>query len=171
MPGTPTYPQRRHQRLADYDYKTPGYYFVTTCIQDRLPLLCSVLDGTMRPGPAGELAHDAWQIIADTHRGIAIDIDVALPDHVHAVIVLEDELHRTLGLTDVVHRYKSLTTKRYAQAVRTQGWPPFAGKLWREGFYDHVIRDEADLNAVRRYIDGNVQKWELVHGRTEESFD
>jgi REP element-mobilizing transposase RayT len=167
MPNNPTYPQRQHPRLAGYDYGTPGYYFVTICIQDRLPLFGSVVDAAMCLSSAGELARDGWRVITQLHPGIAIDVDIALPDHVHAIVVLEDDPRRTLDLPDVVHRYKSLTTKRYAQAVRELGWEPFAGRLWQESFYDHVIRDDADLDAVRRYIAGNGQVWEVKRSKVE----
>ena len=29
------------------------------------------------------------------------------------------------------------------------------GKLWQRNYYDHIIRDEADLNKIRMYIEGN----------------
>lgn len=36
----------------------------------------------------------------------------------------------TLSLPDIVHRFKSLSTARYRQGVKTQGWQPFPGRLW-----------------------------------------
>jgi REP element-mobilizing transposase RayT len=161
MSGTPTYRQRRHHRLAGYDYTTPGYYFVTICIHDRLPLFGSIGGGALHPSPAGDMVRAAWHQIADLHPGIAIDIDRTMPDHVHSIVVLEDDRRRTLSLPEVVHRYKSLTTKYYARAVRDRGWPRFHGKLWQEDFFDHVVRTDPELDAVRQYIDGNVERWLL----------
>ncbi|MDP2673948.1 MAG: transposase [Dehalococcoidia bacterium] len=66
----------------------------------------------------------------------------------------------TLSLPDVVHRFKSLTTARYRQAVRDQGWPPFAGRLWQRNYYEHVIRGEDELDRVRQYIAENPLRWD-----------
>jgi REP element-mobilizing transposase RayT len=48
-----------------------------------------------------------------------------------------------------------MTTNAYIRGVKTQGWAPFDGKLWQRGYYDHIIRDDAVLNRIRRYIDQN----------------
>jgi REP element-mobilizing transposase RayT len=167
MSQTPSYPQRRHPRLADYDYMTPGYYFVTICTHHRLPLFGSIPAGTMHLSPAGKMAQDAWDDLAALHLGVAIDTDVVMPDHLHAIVVLVDDPHRTLSLPAVIHRYKSLTTKRYAHAVRAEGWPRFAGKLWQESFYDHVIRQDGELDEVRRYIAENALRWEVRRSQAE----
>jgi len=65
-----------------------------------------------------------------------------------------------LSLPDVVHRLKSLTTARYRREVRESGWQPFAGRLWQRNYYEHVIRDEDDLDRVRRYIAEDPLRWE-----------
>ncbi len=57
-----------------------------------------------------------------------------------------------LSLADVVARFKTMTTRRSAQGVRHAGWPPFPGRLWQRNYFEHVIRDEPDLDRIRRYI-------------------
>jgi len=37
--------------LEGYDYTAPGFYFVTLCIQDRLPVLGRVNGGEMQLSP------------------------------------------------------------------------------------------------------------------------
>ena len=36
---------------------------------------------------------------------------------------------------------------------------PFAGRLWQRNYYEHVIRDEEDLNHIREYIGNNPALW------------
>jgi REP element-mobilizing transposase RayT len=31
--------------------------------------------------------------------------------------------------------------------------------VWQRGFYEHVIRNEADLDRIREYIADNPRKW------------
>ncbi len=65
----------------------------------------------------------------------------------------------TMSLADVVHRFKTLTTKRYIDGVKQRGWSPFPGKLWQRNYYEHIIRNETDLNGIRRYIVDNPAGW------------
>lgn len=44
--------------------------------------------------------------------------------------------------------------------VRDEDWPRYHEHLWQRAFYDHVISDERDLNAIREYILGNPIRWE-----------
>ena len=64
-----------------------------------------------------------------------------------------------MSLADVVHRFKTLTTKRYIDGVKQRGWPRFPGKLWQRNHYEHIIRDDTDLNVLRRYIVDNPARW------------
>jgi len=64
-----------------------------------------------------------------------------------------------LSLSDVVHRLKTMTTKRYVDGVKQNGWPRFNRKLWQRGFYEHIIRNENELTQIREYITNNPQNW------------
>jgi putative transposase len=64
-----------------------------------------------------------------------------------------------LSLPDVVHRFKSFTTAQYQSGVQQSNWPPFSGKFWQSNYYEHIIRDESELHAIREYIRYNPIKW------------
>lgn len=59
----------------------------------------------------------------------------------------------------IIQAFKSLTTNAYIAGVHEQGWPPFEKRLWQRNYHEHIIRDEADLFAIRQYIDSNPLKW------------
>jgi len=40
-------------------------------------------------------------------------------------------------------------------------WKPFEKKLWQRNYYEHVIRNEEDLEKIRSYIELNPLKWAL----------
>jgi putative transposase len=63
----------------------------------------------------------------------------------------------TLG--DIVGAFKSLTTNAYIRGVRELGWPPFDKRLWQRNYYEHIVRNERGLNAIRRYIHDNPARW------------
>jgi REP element-mobilizing transposase RayT len=64
-----------------------------------------------------------------------------------------------MSVGDVVHRFKTMTTKRYADAVRLLGWPAFRGRLWQRNYYEHIVRDDAAMERIRRYIGDNASRW------------
>ena len=53
-----------------------------------------------------------------------------------------------------------MTTARYADGVKQDDWPPFHRRLWQRNYYEHVIRDEDDLDRIRRYIEENPLRWD-----------
>ena len=65
------------------------------------------------------------------------------------------------GLSDVIGAYKSLTTAEYARRVTADGWPSFPGRLWQRNYYEHVVRNEDDMERIRAYIHDNPLKWEM----------
>jgi len=69
-------------------------------------------------------------------------------------------ISKPLSLPDVVHRFKTLATKLYIDGVKKNNWPPFPGKLWQRNYFEHIIRNEYDLNRIREYIINNPSQWE-----------
>ncbi len=54
-----------------------------------------------------------------------------------------------------------MTTKRYVDGVKYSDWPPYIKRLWQRNYWEHIIRNERALDAVRRYIADNPQRWDL----------
>jgi REP element-mobilizing transposase RayT len=52
-----------------------------------------------------------------------------------------------------------MTTNAYIRGVRDDGWPSFDGRLWQRNYYEHVVRDGADLARIRAYIERNPARW------------
>jgi REP element-mobilizing transposase RayT len=155
-----SYPDRKQQRLAGYDYASAGFYFVTVCIQNRLPLLGRIVSGRMDRSPAGDLVARCWEEAGERYPGVGIDTLMVMPDHCHAIVSLAGD---GASLSDVIHHVKARSTAQYALRVRDSGWAPFPSTLWQKGFYDHVIRSEKELNEKREYSLQNPLRWSLVH--------
>ena len=65
----------------------------------------------------------------------------------------------TLG--DIVNWFKTMTTNEYIRGVKQNKWPPFAEKLWQRNYYEHIIRNEEELNHIRQYIAENPLNWRI----------
>jgi REP element-mobilizing transposase RayT len=59
------------------------------------------------------------------------------------------------SLGAIVGQFKSLTAKRINERRSTPGAP-----VWQRNYYEHVIRNEKALNAIRRYVLGNPLLWD-----------
>ena len=64
-------------------------------------------------------------------------------------------------LRRVMQWFKTMTTNEYIRGIKQNGWQPFTGKLCQRNYWEHIIRDENDLNHYREYIINNPLKWEL----------
>jgi putative transposase len=153
-----TYPIRRSQRLEDFDYSSTGYYAVTVCVQDRIPLFGYVRAGVMHLSPAGAAIETLWHQIAIRFPGVICDAVMVMPDHLHAILALDGN---TPSLSVILQWFKGQSTARYVRGVQDEHWMRFSGQLWQPGFYDRVIRKDEGLNAVRAYIATNPERWEM----------
>jgi putative transposase len=86
-------PERHHRRsirLAHYDYRQNGAYYVTICAHDRECLFGEITDGMMRPNAFGEIVLDCWAAIPDHFPHVDVDAFVVMPNHVHGIMVIGD---------------------------------------------------------------------------------
>ena len=61
----------------------------------------------------------------------------------------------------IVKWFKTQTTNEYIKGVKHEKYPPFEKHLWQRGYYEHIIRNQQDLDEIRRYIENNPAKWVL----------
>ncbi|MGQ0604388.1 MAG: hypothetical protein ACT4QE_22125 [Anaerolineales bacterium] len=61
---------------------------------------------------------------------------------------------------DIVGAFKSITTDEYIVGVKQHGWLRFDRRLWQRNYYEHIVRDEADLTRIRDYIRYNPAHWD-----------
>lgn len=153
----------RRMRLKDYDYCTPSYYFVTVCTHNRSSYLGHITNNTIHLTKAGEMVTTCIRNVTDHFADISIDSFVVMPNHLHIMIGiavrLTDDDSRT-NLSHVVQWLKMTTHRLYSEGVRREGWPPYQGKVWQEGFHDHIIRNDRELEILRDYIARNVERWD-----------
>ena len=156
--NVPQFPQRKPNRLVEYDYSQEGLYFVTICTENRKELLSKITIG-VGSKPRVELSFIGKEVkntidyINQNYPGIKIENYVIMPNHVHILVEIE-EIENKISLDDVIGRLKSFTTKRFNQLIRSKN-----SVLWQRSFYDHVIRDQDDCANVQEYIDLNPQLW------------
>lgn len=150
-------------RIKEYDYRSPGYYFVTICTHARHHYFGRIHGGEVILTEPGEMVRDCINTIPDRFENTTIDCFVVMPNHVHILIGLVVRLEDTpevTNLIDVMQWFKSTTHRRYTDCVRKLGWLGYDGKVWQEGYHDHVVRNERQLEILRSYVASNPANWE-----------
>ena len=179
MKYDPNKHHRRSIRLKGYDYTKAGAYFITICTWQREHLFGDIVNGEMQLSRYGETVRFNWDILPKRYRNVELDAFIIMPNHIHGIIVLKDnaldgagleslsvkkdkfsvkpaptksKLH---GLSEIVRGFKTFSARRINQIRRMTGV-----SVWQRGYYEHIIRNEESLMAIREYIINNPLGWE-----------
>jgi putative transposase len=176
----PNQHRRQSIRLRGWDYTTPGAYFITICTHRRESLLA---DTRLKA-----IVENAWLAVPGhpQARHVLLDEWVVMPNHLHGILILTDDGKGEVGTVGawlfdgaafckatrapiclaptgrlkpgsigaIVGNFKSLTARRINALRRISGGP-----VWQRGYYDRIVRDERELNAIRAYIHDNPRRW------------
>ena len=173
-------PQRKPNRIENYDYSQQGAYFITICTQDRRKILSKISVGTPLPGcpektyiedghprtgvPTiellwhGKIADQYIRQLDGFYEHISVDKYVIMPDHIHLLMTIQETSgHPGRGVptrTSVIARFVG-TFKRFCNKE-------YGENIWQSRYYDHVIRNQQDYNEVWEYIENNPRKWAMM---------
>src|SRR5258708_26515692 len=81
---------RRSIRLRDYDYTSPGAYFITICTQDRKPIFGEIVNNEMQLNELGESLQLIWNTLPERFSNLELDHFVIMPDHIHGIIIIKE---------------------------------------------------------------------------------
>jgi REP element-mobilizing transposase RayT len=117
----------RPRRLNGFSYVGVHRYFLTFCTFDRR---CVLSDAE-----TAEMVRTQLRRSSEDH-GIAVSAYCAMPDHIHLLAA---------GLTDQsnVKHFIERSKQHTGFAFKHQT----GERLWQEGYYDHVLREEDDRFA------------------------
>lgn len=161
--------QRQTARLPGYDYSQAGGYFVTICAYKRIPIFGNIVLGKVVLNDCGKTVADSWLETNDIRPQIEICDFIVMPNHLHGVVMIRPDCRGTQmrarpvekfgsptsdSISSIIRGFKSATTKRINELRQSPGLP-----VWQRNYYEHVIRDEADMSRVCEYIGQNPARW------------
>jgi putative transposase len=152
---------RRSIRLKEYDYSQSGEYFVTICTHNRECLLGEIVDEEMKLSSIGEIVQRCWEEIPKHFPNVELDAFVVMPNHVHGIIINDESCRgevtsplRKPTLGNIVAYFKYQSTKLINEMNGTTG-----DRFWQRNYFEHVIRDDKDLQNIQDYITSNPLDW------------
>lgn len=179
----------RHSiRLPNYDYSQPGAYFVTIVTWHRECLFGEIVAGEMRLNKFGEIVRWKWLELPKRLGFIELGAFIVTPNHFHSILIIHETVGAThqgldkarlsnVSLSDVtidsidgsplphgpkpaslgaiIAQFKSRVTKRLWKIPSLKGTP-----IWQRNYYEHIIRNERDLQNKATYIEANPMLWD-----------
>jgi putative transposase len=133
----------------------------------------------------GHIANECWQDIPFHFTNVEAESWVIMPNHVHGIItILEDELlPGSRGTISGLRQQDRAPTIDLSTSSKEIFGKPAPGSLatiirtymaavsrlakrslgmtniWQRNYYEHIIRNEHELNEISNYISNNPQTW------------
>lgn len=132
----------------------------------------------------GRIIEEEWNELPVRYPNVDTDAFTVMPNHIHGIIWIRDDVVEaplasvqesgrgdpcgrpwagtrpapTIG--DIVGGFKSLTSVEYIRFQKSNNQKYVHFKLWQRNYWERVIRNERELDAVRHYIKDNPLKGE-----------
>ena len=167
-------PVRKPIRLKNYDYSSPGAYFITVCTREKRCILSSIAappgggvgEGLAPPAViltgTGSLIEKQLLRLPKRFPDLTLDRYVIMPNHIHLLLTIKSGAGGAGGaspspttksdVAGAIGAFKSLCTHEWHRMG-------FTGPLWQRSFYDHIVRNEAEYREIAEYIDANPARW------------
>ncbi len=151
------HPNRKQNRLADYDYSRPGAYFITICTKDRKNIFSTIVGADAHIGPQVLLTSKGTVVEKYIKTIPGIGDYVIMPNHVHMILhisatnIVQGPMWASAPtrafVPSLVRSFKTLVSKELGQSI------------WQRSYYDHIIRDQHDYVVKTQYIKENPARW------------
>jgi REP element-mobilizing transposase RayT len=134
----------------------------------------------MRLNETGCAVMHAWDDLPNHYLHAALDAFTMMPNHVHGIVILTDNndpgliFHsvgagfepaptRTVsnnpmprhGLPEIIRAFKTFSARQINVLRKTPGTP-----VWQRNYYEHIVRNDDELNRIRQYIADNPLTWQ-----------
>lgn len=179
---------RRSIRLKGYDYSQEGAYYVTIVTWRRDFLFGEVVNEEMRLNKVGKIVEWEWLELPKRLPYVELGVHVVMPNHFHGILFIHENVGatrhgQTMSLSGAEHlqtittdgidgsplphgpkpaslgaiiaQFKSRATKRIWKTPEFKDTP-----IWQRNYYEHIIRDENDLQNKTDYIESNPSLWD-----------
>ncbi len=173
-------PKKHHRqsiRLQGYDYSQAGAYFVTVVTHQRDCLFGEIENGELILNELGKIADECWRAIPEHFPFVELGVHVIMPNHMHGMIVIraddpgigrgaamlrpydddDGNAHKINvkpgSLGAIIRSYKSAVSYRSNKEHNVTG-------VWQRNYYEHIIRNEHEMDNIWRYIGSNPAQWD-----------
>ncbi|MBW3636551.1 MAG: transposase, partial [Armatimonadetes bacterium] len=151
--------RNRHAfRLAHWDYRENGAYFVTICTHRRRAVFGEIRGHVMGLNRFGCVVWNEWELLGQRRAEVILDEMIVMPNHIHLILFIEREggkpdidfetTNRLMSgsLGAIIRGFKSGVSREIGR-MRGQ-----KTEVWQGRYWERVVRDERELDLMRQYI-------------------
>ena len=176
-------------RLKNWDYGSPGMYFVTICTKNQICYFGDIVTSTnenihidpdvksqnfatihreneniephLNPSIIGKIAQQYWEEIPNHFPFVELDEFKIMPNHMHGILLIDNPEHSGWEHNKFGPQSKNLGSiiRGYKAGVKGYATTNNIEFCWQAKYYDRIIRTEHDLDVVREYIRNNPMNW------------
>jgi putative transposase len=179
---------RRSIRLKGYDYAQAGAYYVTIVTWHREFLFGKIVNKEMKLNKVGKIVEWEWLELPKRLSYIELVTHIVMPNHFHGILCIYETVGATrpgrklsqpdteptraitsdgndgsplprgpkpASLGAIIAQFKSRVTKRIWKFPELNNTP-----IWQRNYYEHIIRNEKDLQNKTDYIESNPLLWD-----------
>ena len=168
-------PERKRNRLSNYDYSSNGAYFITICTLDMQCVLSTIVGADdlgvgaddldvgaddlgspkVRLTKYGYIVEKNLVHMNEIYDEIKIDKYVIMPNHVHILLTVEHN-----GFSGAPRSSPPTNTlSKFVAALKKFTNKEIGNNIWQRSFHDHIIRNDEDYFLHLQYIEENPKKW------------
>ena len=169
-------PNRKNTRLQDYDYSTPGAYFLTLCRENKRCLLSRIVGTGVLDGPKiellpyGKVAEKYILQLNNFYNHLSVESYVIMPNHIHIMLSVREKGPSRTPVPTTEERsgpsrrpvptIQNSTVSRFVSTFKRFCNKEYGKNIWQYRSYDHVIRDQEDFDTHLKYICENPFGWQ-----------
>jgi REP element-mobilizing transposase RayT len=179
-------------RLADWDYSSNGFYFVTICTKNKEPYFGTIQNtnhpenetqntltgdetqniASLHATDIGMIAYQYWTEIPAHFPFVELDEFIIMPDHLHGILLFNKSEPSTWQPNKAGPQTQNLASviRGFKAGVKTYATTKEIEFQWQLRYYDRVIRNSNELERIRKYITDNPNNWLSEQGNPENLY-
>ena len=162
-------------RLQNWDYGSPGLYFITICTKNRECYFGEIKTDEMLQNNLGLIANEEWIKTPEIRPDMKLELGefIVMPNHFHAIMIIGENQYNSLDdRRDAMHGVSTRENKfgpqsknlgsimrGYKSSVTTYARKKNIEFDWQERYHDHIIRNHDEYIRVSNYILSNPANW------------
>jgi len=129
--------------------------------------LGKIIDSEMCLNEIGKVEKKCWEKIPFHFMNLELDEFVIMPNHLHGIIIINNPIVGVQNFEPLQNKYQHIIPKSLGSIIRSfkaavthECWLcRHRDFRWQRNYYDHIIRNDRELNNIRDYIQNNVLRW------------
>ncbi|RJP69387.1 MAG: transposase [Ignavibacteriales bacterium] len=155
-------------RLKEWDYSNPWWYYISINTKNHVNWFGEIKNDKVVLNEIGLIVKENLNSIHKHFDMVELDSFIIMPNHIHAIVIINEienkikcsgrdgiypvSTKKAISLSTIIGTFKASVTRW----CNNNDIKEFS---WQERFYDRIIRNDKELERIRKYIQLNPIRW------------